>query len=69
MFLRYTNQTPKEYYLNTRLIASKSLIKHKKYTVQEAAAKLNFYDAFHFSKAFKNKFGFPPSDLYRLHSI
>ncbi|MBD1572635.1 helix-turn-helix transcriptional regulator [Vibrio sp. S17_S38] len=69
MFLQYTNQTPKEYYLNTRLIASKSLIKHKKYTVQEAAAKLNFYDAFHFSKAFKNKFGFPPSELYRLHSI
>lgn len=63
IFLKYTKQTPKEYYLNTRLTASKSLIKHKLYSVSQAAVELNFYDAFHFSKAFKRKFGYSPSDI------
>jgi transcriptional regulator GlxA family with amidase domain len=35
-------------------------------TVAEVAAELGFCDPFHFSKAFKREFGFPPS---RLHGI
>jgi AraC-like DNA-binding protein len=65
IFLKYTQQSPKEYYLNTRLIASKSLIKHKNYTVNQVASELNFYDPFHFSKAFKKKFGYSPSKTFK----
>ena len=35
-------------------------------TVAEVAAELGFCDAFHFSKAFKREFGFPPSRLARM---
>jgi AraC-like DNA-binding protein len=35
-------------------------------TVAEVAAELGFCDAFHFSKAFKREFGFPPSRLSQM---
>ncbi|MGO2343412.1 helix-turn-helix transcriptional regulator [Vibrio litoralis] len=65
LFLKYTNQTPKEYYLNSRLNTSRVLLKHKGYTINQTASALNFYDAFHFSKAFKEKFGYPPSKIMK----
>lgn len=63
LFLKYTNQTPGEYYLNTRLNAAILLLQHKNYTIGEVAHELNFYDNFHFSKTFKKKFGYSPSQL------
>jgi AraC-like DNA-binding protein len=63
LFLKYTNQTPNEYYLNTRLNVSIILIKNKGYSINQVASELNFYDAFHFSKTFKKKFGYSPSLL------
>lgn len=61
IFLRYTGKTPKEYYLDARLELAQSLLRQEGNTVNKVADMLNFFDSFHFSKAFKNKFGYAPS--------
>ena len=65
LFLRYTGKTPNEYYLNTRLDLALSLLKQEGNTVGDVADMLNFFDAFHFSKAFKQKFGYAPSTVLK----
>ena len=63
LFIKFTKQTPKEYFLNTKLDTAFFLIKNKKYSVNQVSNELNFYDQFHFSKSFKKKFGYSPSAL------
>lgn len=63
LFMRYTGKTPKEYYLDARLDLAHSLLKQEGQTVGRVADMLNFFDAFHFSKAFKRRFGVAPSVL------
>lgn len=65
LFLRYTGKTPKEYYLDARLDLALSLLKQEGNTVSNVADVLNFFDSFHFSKAFKRKFGYAPSAVLR----
>src|SRR5476649_1500271 len=54
-------KTPKEYYLDARLELALSLFRQGNYSVGQVADLLNFFDSFHFSKAFKKKFGYAPS--------
>ena len=65
LFLRYTGKTPKEYYLDARLDLAHSLLKQDGQTVGNVADMLNFFDSFHFSKAFKRRFGLSPSELLK----
>ncbi|ADO46295.1 AraC family transcriptional regulator [[Enterobacter] lignolyticus] len=65
LFLRYTGKTPKEYYLDARLDLAHSLLRQEGMTVGKTADMLNFFDPFHFSKAFKRRFGRAPSDLLK----
>ncbi|MBK5143337.1 helix-turn-helix transcriptional regulator [Budviciaceae bacterium BWR-B9] len=65
LFLRYTGKSPKEYYLDARLNLAQSLLQQEQYSVSQVADMLNFFDTFHFSKAFKHKFGYVPSTLTR----
>lgn len=65
LFLRYTGKTPKEYYLDARLELAQSLLKQEGVSVSQVADMLNFFDSFHFSKAFKQKFGYAPSLVQR----
>ncbi|BDH47739.1 AraC family transcriptional regulator [Salmonella enterica subsp. enterica serovar Choleraesuis] len=65
LFMRYTGQSPKEYYLNARLDLAISLLRQESHSVSQVADMLNFFDNFHFSKAFKQKFGFSPSHITR----
>ena len=65
LFLRYTGKTPKEYFLNARLELALSLLKQDGNTVGKVADTLNFFDSFHFSKAFKHKFGYAPSTVLK----
>ena len=65
LFLRYTGKTPKEYYLDARLELALSLLKQEGNTVGQVADILNFFDSFHFSKAFKHKFGYAPSAVLK----
>lgn len=61
LFLRYTGKTPKEYYLDARLDLAHSLLQQEGQTVGKVADLLNFFDSFHFSKAFKRRFQITPS--------
>lgn len=63
LFLKFTKQTPKEYFMNTKLNTAYFLLDKKNYSVNQVSDELSFYDPFHFSKSFKNKFSFPPSEL------
>ncbi|WP_407731817.1 helix-turn-helix transcriptional regulator [Pseudocitrobacter faecalis] len=65
LFLRYTGKTPNEYYLDARLDLALSLLKQEGNSVGNVADMLNFFDAFHFSKAFKQKFGYAPSAVLK----
>ncbi|WP_312382522.1 helix-turn-helix transcriptional regulator [Atlantibacter subterraneus] len=65
LFLRYTGKTPKEYYLDARLDLAHSLLKQEGQTVGKVADMLNFFDAFHFSKAFKRRFNVSPSAIMK----
>lgn len=58
LFVKYTGKSPKEYYL-----LALSLLRQGSYSVNQVADMLNFFDSFHFSKAFKHKFGFAPSSV------
>lgn len=68
LFVRYTGKTPKEYYLDAQLELALSLLKQKGNTVGKVAGMLNFFDSFHFSKAFKHKFGYAPSTIRKIDS-
>lgn len=65
LFLRYTGKTPKEYYLDARLDLAHSLLKQEGQTVGNVADMLNFFDAYHFSKAFKRRFNVSPSAIMK----
>lgn len=67
LFLKYTGKSPKEYYLDAKLELARSLLQQEGYSVSQVAERLNFFDSFHFSKAFKQKFGFSPSAVIILH--
>lgn len=66
LFLRYTGKTPKEYYLDAQLNLAQSLLKQEGNSVSQVAGMLNFFDSFHFSKAFKRKFGYAPSAVLKI---
>ncbi|WP_158785193.1 helix-turn-helix transcriptional regulator [Pantoea sp. BAV 3049] len=66
LFLKYTGKSPKEYYLDARLELAQSLLQQEGYSVSLVAERLNFFDSFHFSKAFKQKFGYTPSAVITL---
>ena len=63
LFLKFTKQSPKEYFLNTKLETAFFLMDKKNYNVNQVSIELNFYDQFHFSKSFKKKFGISPSEV------
>ena len=67
LFLRHTGKTPKEYYLNAQLELAQSLLKQEGNTVGKVAEMLNFFDSFHFSKAFKRRFGYAPSAVLKMN--
>ncbi|WP_318479836.1 AraC family transcriptional regulator [Photobacterium leiognathi] len=68
LFLKYTKQTPKEYILEAKLNYAYASIIHKCTPITTLALELNFYDSYHFSKAFKAKFGVCPSSCYEKNS-
>jgi AraC-like DNA-binding protein len=64
-FRAATGQSPSDYLLRLKLESAKVSLETTSLTVKEIAAKLQFYDEFHFSKLFKKHCGVSPSTYRR----
>lgn len=66
-FIKYHNQTLYQYQIDTKLQkACLFLLDYPKMKLHEIADNLGFYDEFHFSKAFKKKYGLSPTKFKEL---
>lgn len=61
LFKSHTGLSPYQYYLQTRIHRAKEMLLGTTLSVKEIAASLHFENAFHFSKAFRDKAGMSPS--------
>lgn len=60
VFQTVTGQAPKSYYDGLRLERGRQLLAQQQLNVGETAAALGFASPFHFSRAFRQRFGYPP---------
>lgn len=63
VFQDLTGKTPKNYYDEVRLQMGEALLRQGICNVTEAADHLGFSSPFHFSRAFRIHFGYPPSKV------
>ena len=62
LFLARFGISPKKYVIKRRLAQAKAILDSGEYdTISEVAMMTGFEDALYFSKAFRNKYGYPPS--------
>jgi transcriptional regulator GlxA family with amidase domain len=67
-FQNYTFSTPKQYILRKRMEFSRDLLMNGALSVDEIAEQSGFSNRYHFPKAFKNYYSFPPV-AYRRYMI
>jgi AraC-like DNA-binding protein len=58
-----TGMSPQEFLINYRLNKAREMILSRRYNVSEVAYNVGFSTLNGFSRAFKNKFGIPPSAI------
>ena len=61
LFMIYTNRSPMSYYQALRLNHSRQLLLQSSLTVLEVAMACGFVSHSHFTKCYRNKFGYPPN--------
>ena len=62
LFSQKYSVTPKEYIINFKIQKAKELLSSHTMPINEIAEKLGFCDVYHFSRIFKAKTGFTPSE-------
>ena len=62
-FLQHFGSSPKQYVIKLRLHKALQLLVENKLSVKEVAFACGFSDEKYFSRAFKAKYGYPPSQL------
>ena len=65
VFHALTGQAPKPFYDGLRLDRARQLLSQRQLNVGETAAALGFSSPFHFSRAYKKRFGLAPSHALR----
>lgn len=63
LFFKEFKQTPKEYITALKIKLAKELLLSGRYSVGDVAVKSGYSDVYHFSKVFKAKTGYTPSDF------
>lgn len=63
LFLRSYSVTPRQYIENLRLQYAKDLLSTGKFSVSEAAFSAGYENASNFSRSFRRRFGFAPTDF------
>ena len=64
-FLRHFGVSPKQYIIKLRMDKALQLLVENKLCVREIALLCGFSDDKYFSRAFREKYGYPPSQLRR----
>ena len=65
-FNKYYGVSPLQYVSNVRINEAKRLLENTSLSIKEIALKTGFYDLYHFSKRFKAKTGYSPTDYRKL---
>jgi AraC-like DNA-binding protein len=60
-FRKWTGETPAQFRRRHRLAMAVDLLRRQELSLAQIAESLGFHDAFHFSKRFKEAYGWPPS--------
>lgn len=61
LFLKHLNRTPSEYYLSLRLDHGRNLLRSSHFPVGDIAGRCGFDNHETFSRAYKRRYGLPPS--------
>lgn len=67
LFKQEMHITPRQYMLRLRLEHSSTLLRYSKQSIEKIAQNCGFADRYHFSKAFRSYFGFPPVEFRKIH--
>ncbi len=67
VFQQALGRTPLAYHRYLRLLKAHELLIREDLTLEEIAARLGFYDVFHFGKQFKRQFGVSPGEYLKRH--
>ncbi|HEY3377223.1 MAG TPA: helix-turn-helix domain-containing protein [Armatimonadota bacterium] len=65
VFRRYTGVTPRDYIIQTKIDAAKSLLYLSNYSITRIAEVLGYRDVFHFSRQFRDRTSHSPSHFRR----
>jgi transcriptional regulator GlxA family with amidase domain len=57
--------SPGQYYMDARIDHAAALLHEGQHTVKAISAKLGFCDEFHFSRCFKRRMGYSPTEFRR----
>ena len=66
IFKTYTSMTPYQYYIHVKIYKAESILEQGDLSIKEVAYKMGFEDQYYFSRLFKSKTGFSPSDWKKL---
>ena len=69
LFQNEYNITPKAYLLFLKIERAKELLLSEKLMIKDIAVMLGYGDIYHFSKLFKAKTGYTPSEYRRKHGM
>ena len=66
LFKKFTGKTPRDFIVQTRIEAAKSLLLLSEFSISEVAEQLGYSDLFHFSRQFKEKCGCSPNTYRKM---